>query len=322
MATQTLWPTLDAAGTSLPLLDELGAPITSMGISVTLVAELDGGPLVLPLYYRRLRMQGLLLDYDPLSMSGDPVSVPAVTRVSSGLAPLLTSQLAARPGLSDGEQLFTLGYSDARDAGGAGWRFLLGASSGANGYTKIQASNGQYHLQVGYNQAVSLRQMYEELAFQSSYGSELVPPSSKWWSCGGGASFTAAAGASIDDISCSWTTLTIAQNSRYRRLRPNYPTRQLGSFNGTIDHDWGNQGECVSLQTSGNVTINAPTNMNEGALYRVHAQQGAGGHTFSFGSGIACTGYSNTGNAVGAWILLEFECVGPGAWRGHATAWS
>jgi hypothetical protein len=58
----------------------------------------------------------------------------------------LTSQLASRPGLRDGEFVHTAGFAAAGDGGGSRWRFALGVSAGANNVDKRNASNGQWQL--------------------------------------------------------------------------------------------------------------------------------------------------------------------------------
>lgn len=81
MATQTLWPNAINGVSLSGLVAEDGVtPITSAGISITLAA--DGS---MPGYYADMRAQSLLMTFDPLGLSGDPVIVPAVTRVSVAL---------------------------------------------------------------------------------------------------------------------------------------------------------------------------------------------------------------------------------------------
>jgi len=161
MATQTLWPALDSHGVSIPQLAEDGVTaITSAGIVVTLVQEVVGGALVLPEFYRdRVYVTGLLLTSDPLALSGDAVSVPAVTRVSASIVGSLTTSLAARPIVSDGEIVTTNGYSTAGDGGGATFVGVLGASSGADSYTKINTTNGQWAMLLNYGVTIDARQL-------------------------------------------------------------------------------------------------------------------------------------------------------------------
>lgn len=105
MTTQRLWPNVDASGVSLTVYAEDGVTVMSpFGNDVTLVQEVEGGPEVLPAYYRKLVYNvGTLLTYDPLGLSGDPITIPPVTRVSAGLVSTTTSDLATLAGLGDGE---------------------------------------------------------------------------------------------------------------------------------------------------------------------------------------------------------------------------
>jgi hypothetical protein len=83
MPTQTLYPGLNSAGTSVAVYAEDGVTlITADGISVDLVQEYVGGSFVLPAYYRQKRAQGLLMSEDPLALSGDAVSVLPVSRIA------------------------------------------------------------------------------------------------------------------------------------------------------------------------------------------------------------------------------------------------
>src|SRR5688572_17326672 len=105
MTTQRVWPGLSSSGTSLTVYAEDGVTLipAAGGADVTLIQEQDGGPFVLPAYYRNKVAISVLLTYDPLGLSGDPVSVPPITRVSGSLVGAVTSALASRAILSDGE---------------------------------------------------------------------------------------------------------------------------------------------------------------------------------------------------------------------------
>jgi hypothetical protein len=77
MPTQTLYPGLNAAGTSLTVYAEDGVTlITSAGAVVTLIQEFAAGPFVLPRYYRDKCSLGLLRTSDPLSQGGAAVAMP------------------------------------------------------------------------------------------------------------------------------------------------------------------------------------------------------------------------------------------------------
>jgi len=105
-------------------------------------------------YYRDLKAAFALLDYDPLELSGDPIAVPAITRISAGLVGQLTLGLSSRPGLSDGESVITSGFAAAGDRGGDEYKFFAGASGGQiNGtdFGRIDCPNGQYRLQYKQN---------------------------------------------------------------------------------------------------------------------------------------------------------------------------
>lgn len=131
-ASQQLWPNV-----GLTVYQEDGVTVISPsgGVSVQ---------LPLPAYYARLKRLGRLLDYDPLGLSGDPVSVPAITRVSASLTPALASQLPSRSGLSDGEEIATAGSASPLDGRAAMWKFAAGVSAGADSDAKINAANGQW----------------------------------------------------------------------------------------------------------------------------------------------------------------------------------
>ena len=55
-------------------------------------------------------------------------------------------ELSGRDGTADNEIVQTKGWSSPSDDGGGTWRFRLGVSAGANGFTKRNTSNGQYQL--------------------------------------------------------------------------------------------------------------------------------------------------------------------------------
>lgn len=62
----------------------------------------------------------------------------------SAIANTLTSDLATRNGVSDGELIQTSGYSYANDGGGAWFRFAKGVSAGEDDGNKINCANGQW----------------------------------------------------------------------------------------------------------------------------------------------------------------------------------
>lgn len=111
---------------------------------VTVIPAVGGANVPDAKYYRDLKSIFVLLDYDPLELSGDPITIPPITRLSSGLVGDLLTHLPARPGVADGEVVGPSGNASAVDGYGAMWRFALGVSSGAAAYAKINAANGQW----------------------------------------------------------------------------------------------------------------------------------------------------------------------------------
>jgi hypothetical protein len=156
MTTQRVWPGINSSGTSLTVYAEDGVTLipAAGGADVTLIQEQAGGPFVLPAYYRSKVAISVLLTYDPLGLSGDPITVPAVTRVSGSLIGALTSELSSRAGLGEGEMVTTLGLTAVDDGAGMKFAVVLGESSGADGYLNINCSNGQWRAktprEVGY----------------------------------------------------------------------------------------------------------------------------------------------------------------------------
>jgi hypothetical protein len=113
-----------------------------------------------------------------------------------------------------------------------------------------------------------------------------------------------------------WTSITLDVNARWQCDEEIYPTRQIGQYSGTISHDWANQGNRITLQAVGNITLNAPTNAPFGARLTIQIQQDStGGRTLSFGAGLADPGYSNVGNVAGTYIVRQYEQVNSGVWR-------
>lgn len=158
MARYILYP---AVGQTV--LDENGNTIPPQG----------GGPYAVNAYYEAKLLRGLLLRTDPLASGEAPILPPGpasgigVTVVGApsasgkvlkatsttqatwqdeAIPTNLTTGLAGRPGVIDGEVVLTVGHTAANDGGGADFRFSLGVSSGADGYTKINCANGQWEL--------------------------------------------------------------------------------------------------------------------------------------------------------------------------------
>lgn len=144
MATQTLWPNVGVS----ELAEDGVTPITTDGIVVTLVQDTPISALKLPDYYASRVARSRLLTYDPLALSGDPVTVPSITRTSASLVGLLTSQLATRPILGDGEVVVTVGRNAFDDGGGSEWEADLGVTSGNDGRETIVTTNGRYRRRV------------------------------------------------------------------------------------------------------------------------------------------------------------------------------
>src|SRR5688572_28365586 len=102
-----------------------------------------GGPYLINSYYEKKILQGLLLRADPLASGEAPNLPPGPRTVLPGA---VSSQLSARGSVLDGEIVVTTGYTVPGDGGGATWRFALGVSSGADGFLRINASNGQWQM--------------------------------------------------------------------------------------------------------------------------------------------------------------------------------
>lgn len=146
-----VYPQLDANGVSLVVYAEDG---------VTVIPPVTGAVVPNTKYYTDLvRLYGQLTLSNPLESSGDPISIPPTTRASAGLVGIVTTQLAARAILLDGEIVTTSGYAAIGDGGGATFGGVLGASSGADTYTKINTANGQWQMLLNYGQLVNVRQL-------------------------------------------------------------------------------------------------------------------------------------------------------------------
>jgi hypothetical protein len=110
----------------------------------------------------------------------------------------------------------------------------------------------------------------------------------------------------------------------FLRNPKNYPERALTNVSGAIGHDWGNQGEKLSIYANGNITLNAPTNAVRGAtlLYMLE-QDETGGHTVTMAANVLVPSYSNTGNTLRKKCSVEIIYYGSGIWYEKAVgAWS
>lgn len=136
-ATQHVWPGLDREGNSLTVYAE---------DQVTLIPAVGGAIVPWVKYYEDLVNAFVLRTSDPLGLSGDPITVPPITRVSGSLVGLVTTQLSGRVGIVDGEIVETSGYSAYGDGGGSKWKFADGVSAGANDVDKRNTANGQWQL--------------------------------------------------------------------------------------------------------------------------------------------------------------------------------
>lgn len=124
-----------AAGQTV--LDEDGNTIPPQGVGPVTVT---GGN-----YYDRLLTQGLLQRTDPLASGEVPAGPPGPVAFLSGV---VTTALSTRPLKLDGEVVVTTGHYSPSDGGGLTFRGALGVSSGADGKTKINASNGQWQAAI------------------------------------------------------------------------------------------------------------------------------------------------------------------------------
>jgi hypothetical protein len=146
MPTQTLYPGLNAAGTSITVYAEDGVTlITAAGAVVSLVQESASGAFVLPEYYRIKCAQGQLLTADPLGQSGDPIDVPPITRASGSLIGLQVTELHLIPITGEGEVRYCNGYAANGDGGGGAFAGTLGTPAVAeDGFIRIDAPGGQW----------------------------------------------------------------------------------------------------------------------------------------------------------------------------------
>jgi hypothetical protein len=149
MTTQRVWPGLSSSGTSLTVYAEDGVTLipAAGGADVTLIQEQDGGPFVLPAYYRKKLDISVLLTHDPLGLSGDAVTVGSTTRVSGSLIGALVVDHATRSILSDRETFRVVGFSAAGDSGaGLEYRGVLNDTTTPDDFTVWEAPNGRWHL--------------------------------------------------------------------------------------------------------------------------------------------------------------------------------
>lgn len=125
--TVSVWPNV-----GLTVLEEDGVTVVpSTGISIAQpIAE----------YYLKLLRLKQLLTYDPLGLSGDPVTVPPITRVSGALVGLANSDLTARTGASLGDLVETTGDTDPADGFGDIWRWI--GSTGTVDGRRVKAGVG------------------------------------------------------------------------------------------------------------------------------------------------------------------------------------
>ncbi len=126
MATVALYP-----APSVVTVDEYGNPFPSTGLVVRMNA-----------FYEEACRDGLLVRDDPNTVNTG--TAPGV--VAPITLALVTTQLAAYNGQRDQQYVTTTGYATPGDSGGGTFVFALGVSSGANGYTKINAANGQWKI--------------------------------------------------------------------------------------------------------------------------------------------------------------------------------
>lgn len=183
MATVTLYPNV-INGVSITVSAEDGVtPITAAGAIVTLIQEVTGGPDVVPAYYRNLCAQSKLVDRDPLGLSGDPITVPSVTRVSAGLISVLTAALITRATLGVGEILTTSGYADSADGGGDEF-VSQGIEVPADGYFVLPGPNcvwartkTPYTVEINVNKfgIISHQTMDQSAAFQALVNATYPP---------------------------------------------------------------------------------------------------------------------------------------------------
>lgn len=109
-ATYHVWPGLDSHGTSLVVYAE---------DSVTLIPAVGGALVPYAKYYRDLQAIGRLLDYDPLGLSGDPITVPPITRASgSVIGDSIEAVIAAAGSYSGQTEVCSSRWSDGTGPGG------------------------------------------------------------------------------------------------------------------------------------------------------------------------------------------------------------
>lgn len=129
MAVVFLYP-----ATGVSTTDEDGNPFPSTGLRVSMNA-----------FYEERCRDGLLVRSDPSATN--VLAQPAV--YAPYTLSLVTTQLATYRLYRDARYVTTSGYATPGDEGGGTFYGALGVSSGADSYTKINASDGQWQLLEG-----------------------------------------------------------------------------------------------------------------------------------------------------------------------------
>lgn len=128
-----VYPAIDASGVSLTVYAEDG---------VTLIPAVGAIVPYAKYYLDLVFVTAKLRTSDPLGLSGDPITIPAVSRISAGLVTLTTADLAATASLT-GQSLETVGNLDEDD--GAGDVFTaIGNTGTVDDYRVIPGSSGNW----------------------------------------------------------------------------------------------------------------------------------------------------------------------------------
>jgi hypothetical protein len=135
-------------------------------------------------------------------------------------------------------------------------------------------------------------------------------------SCGRGFDLISASGVEIREQDCEFESRTIDHNATYNRNPSSGIARGTTSAGGSFTHDWGNQGENVFMEISGNITLQPPTNAPKNAqmTYFISQDASVGGHTVTMAAGMNVPGYSDAGNTTSKRCIIVIRKYVDGFW--------